>query len=380
MCCMRKLAAWTAILLLVVSSGCRDDEGKDGKKETGSSASSAGRQSKTSAASAAKKTSPASGGAGIAVNYATPDDIAAIVIHPRRMAVSPLAAAELQAEPFASAMKGLGIGPSDIEEIVLLIGLDKNSQPAPAVSYIRFAHDVEAPAFLLKLQALIDPKEVKPLVEETIEGKTCYVFGRSSDPLAYAPDKNTIIFAFRDDMKSVLGGGESQGPLYDRLRAAGAGGDIIAVAEAEKYANLPKAIDGLKANAPPMVRDFLEAVKTAREATVTLDLSGDNLLEISLSAADVTSGVAAESLLKSGRKSLVDALAAARQNQSKEVQQKYAEALKMGAEAVDSINIVNRGAEITVTVKRPAGADKPGLWIEQVQQALGAAAPPQPMK
>ena len=81
---------------------------------------------------------------------------AAIVIHPRRIAQSPLVAELLKDETIAGAIKKFGIDPSEVEEIVVLISMDEKQpgQPEPVpVMITRFTHDVDAKEVLTKLQA-----------------------------------------------------------------------------------------------------------------------------------------------------------------------------------------------------------------------------------
>ena len=71
-------------------------------------------------------------GPAIDVSLVTPDDFAAIVIHPRRIAQSPLVAEQLKNEMIAGAIKKFGIDPSEVEEIVVLISIGEMRRASPS--------------------------------------------------------------------------------------------------------------------------------------------------------------------------------------------------------------------------------------------------------
>lgn len=157
--------------------------------------------------------------------------MAAIVLHPRRLASAPLVAEELKKESAAATIKDLGIGPSEVDEIVVLVDMGKTQRPAPRIAYVRFTRDVEIEDLLNRFYSLPKIKEAlpkndeKPFAKETIDGKTCYSLAGVNSPIAYAPDKKTIVFADRESLASVLAGTPSQGPLYEHLEQIDAASD-----------------------------------------------------------------------------------------------------------------------------------------------------------
>ena len=74
----------------------------------------------------------ATGPAAIDVSLVTPDDFAAIVIHPRRIAQSPLVAEQLKDETIAAAIKKFGIDPSEVEQIVVLVSMGETRPATPS--------------------------------------------------------------------------------------------------------------------------------------------------------------------------------------------------------------------------------------------------------
>ena len=201
--CRRSFAALTTAVLLVVSSGCGGENKKD------SSSTGSGGQG------AAANKGP------IDVSLVTPDDFAAIVIHPRRIAQSPLVAELLKDETIAAAIKKFGIDPSEVEQIVVLLRMvairPGQREPIP-VTIVRFTHDVDAKEVLTKLQAA-GPHGPEPIQEVKVGGKTCFDLGGPDAPMAYAPSKNTIVLTCkRESWPTVVSAAEPKGPLLERLK------------------------------------------------------------------------------------------------------------------------------------------------------------------
>ena len=168
--CSRFLAALTAAMLLVVYSGCGGEDKKD-SSSTGSGGTTQAKPGENSAEQpsrqvprAVRMLPPRSGvwkRGRLIFRWSLPSDFAAIVIHPRRIAQSPLVAEQLKDEKIAEAIKKFGIDPSEVEQIVVLRqhGREELGRPEPIpVIITRFTHDVDAKEVLTKLQAARPPE------------------------------------------------------------------------------------------------------------------------------------------------------------------------------------------------------------------------------
>ena len=363
MCSIRFFAVLTAAMLLAVCSGCGSAEKKDSP--------SAGSGGQT--ASATSQTASANGGA-IDVLPVPPDYFAAVVINLRRITQSPLLADLLKDEEIAEAIRKFGLYPGEIEQIVVPIRIDK-TQPGEskltAFLIARFTHEVDAKDILAKLK----PKEL--IQEVQFGGKTCLDLGPGAG-LAYVPGKSTIVLASKENMGSILAVTRPAGPLFERLKRANADVDLIVTGEFENHPGLNKQIDSLKAGALPFLLDYLEIAKTLREGAIAMNLTGDTLLQIGLDTKDPTAATAAEERFKDDKKSLGGSLAGIKQTASKEVKTEYADAFRLGDEAIDSMQVARHGTQVTVTVKRPAGLDKAGPWVDKAVRAYFMLSPPRP--
>ena len=172
--CSRSLEVLITAMLLAVYSGC----GAEDKKETSSSGSGRSTQARTSEKAGQKtpdqpaagsssssqassaNTGTSAGSGAIAVSLVTPAHFAAIAVNLRRIAQSPLVAEQLKEEMVAGAIKKFGIDPSDVKQMVILIGMSetqpRRGEPV-AVVIVLFTHDVDPKEFLPKLHAAIMP-------------------------------------------------------------------------------------------------------------------------------------------------------------------------------------------------------------------------------
>jgi hypothetical protein len=390
----RVLAALAASMVLIIFTGC----GGDQKKESNSATSGAAARTNASnqandkaggkaddmagdaagaANSAGSRNASADTGA-IDVSLAMPEQFAAIVINPRRIAASPLVAAALKNDAVAGAVKKFGIDPSEVEQIVILMGASElqpgRTEQAVIIS-TRFTHDVDSKDILTKLQAA-SSKGSQPIKEIQVAGKICLDDGKENGALAYSPNKNTIVMASKGaksatgQMEKVLAATGPKGPLHDRLKKANTENDLIVVAEIEKFPDLDKIIEGSKAGGNPQLENYLDAVKKLRGATLGLNLTGDSLLQIVLETKDPAGTETIEGLLKDAIKMIDGGLAAVKQSVNKDAQAQYADAFKLGEQAVAGITVAKSGTEVTATMKRPASMDKIGSLVEKAIPAM----------
>ena len=146
----RFLAVCSAALLFVVRSGCGSPDTPDSTTASSAATTQAKAVEKTSSGQAASADNWAN-----AVSLVAPDDFAAVVIHPRRIAQSPLVAVLLQNETVGAEIKRIGIDPSEAEQLVVLFRVDKqpgHPDPVP-VLVARFTHDVDAKEVLARMRA-----------------------------------------------------------------------------------------------------------------------------------------------------------------------------------------------------------------------------------
>ncbi len=324
-------------------------------------------------------------GPAIDVSLVTPDDFMAIVIHPRRIAQSPLVSDLLKDEMIAEVIKKFGIGPREVEEIVVLISIDEmrwdRPEPIPVI-ITRFTHDVDAKGVLTKLAAAMAPREPQPIKEIEIGGKTCLDLGKGKDGAwAYVPGKNTIVLTSKEkkaNMEKVVSGAGPKGPLLERLKKADGNQDIIIALAPKAFPNLDKIIDAAQENAPPLVATYLAAAKTVRGGTMTFNLTGPALVHVVLDNKDAEAAGNDEELLEQSLRMASGGLMLAKQSIPNDAQSTLGPIVKLGEQLVDGAKAVKSGSQVTLDVKRPEILDTAGPAIvsalmQSVMEARAAA-------
>ena len=374
--CSRSLAVLITAVLLVVYSGC----GAEDKKETSSSGSGRTPQAKASdtagqrapdqpvaGSSSDSQASSASSGA-IDFSLVTPDHFAAIVVNLRRIAESPLVAEQLKDETIAGEIKKFGIGPREVEQIVILFGTGEK-QPGRAepvaVLLVRFTHDVDAKEVLTKVQAAMAPNGPVPIQEIKVGGKTCLDLGAGDAPMAYTPSSNTIVLTSKENMAKVVSVTEPKGPLFERLQKAEADNDVIVAMEPGAFPDFDKAVDAAKRGAPLN----LDAAKRLRGGTATFNLAAPALLRIVLDTKDPQSTGDVEDMLQQALRIAGGGLAMAKQAVQRENQTTVAPLVKLAEESIDGAKTKTSGSQVFLDVKRPQIMDTAsGSIANSVQQ------------
>jgi hypothetical protein len=301
----------------------------------------------------------------IDVSLVTPDDFAAIVIHPRRIARSPLAAELLKDETIAGAVKNFGIDPGEVEEIVVLFRKDPDWKDRLPVTIIRFTHDAKEVLTRMR-EASPGPKKPEPIREIQVGGKTYLELG-TNEGTVYVPRRDTIVIALSDRVGPDVAIAEPKGPLVERLKKAAADNDVIVACE---IGDLPldKIIEGAKAGTPPL---NLDAAKTLQGGTAIFNLTGPSMMRMVLDAKDAEAAGKVQELLEQGLKIAAGSLASAKQTMPKEAQTAYGPLVKLAEQFVDSGKTVQSGSQVMLDIKRPEMLDtaRPSI-IAAVRQSV----------
>ncbi len=350
--CRRSFAALTTAVLLVVSSGCGGENKKD------SSSTGSGGQG------AAANKGP------IDLSLVTPDDFAAIVIRPRRIAQSPLVAELLKDETITERIKKFGIDPSEVEQIVVLlrmVAIQPGQREQMPVTIVRFTHDVDAKEVLTKVQAA-GPPGAEPIREVKVGGKTCFDLGGPDAPMAYAPSKNSIVLTSKESMAAVVSAAEPKGPLLERLQKAEPDNDVIVVLKPDAVPDIDSFIKAAKKGTPPL---DLGAAKGLQGGTATFNLTAPSMLRAVLDAKDAEAAGNVNEMLQQAMRLAGGGLALAKQGLPKEDQARFAPLLKLANQLLDGAKTTKSGSQVTLDVKRPEILDSAGASIiAAVQQSM----------
>jgi hypothetical protein len=321
MCSRRFLAALAAALLALVYSGCGDD-----KKESAGSSTPAKADEKAAVSPSGAQMAPAGNGEMIDVSLVSPDDFAAVVIYPRRIAQSLPVAEVLKEETIAASIKKFGIDPGEVQQIIVLFSMGEeqpgNPEPTPII-ITRFTHDVDAKEVLTKLQAASALPEPAAVKETEVGGKRCFAVGPTNDRLAYAPNTSTIVMTTREKMGRVVSAAQPRGPLLERLKKAEAGNDILVAVEPGAIPNLDTIIDAAKKGSKGSPVD-MDVVKTLQGATASFSLTAPSLLRVVVDAKDADASGKVEKSLQQVWTRAAAGLTMARLGIPKEMKAAYA--------------------------------------------------------
>ncbi len=348
----RSLAVFSAALLLVVYSGCGSGDTPD------STATSPVRITQTKAVDKAGGEAASANNWANSVSLVTPDDFAAVVIRPRRIAQSPLAAVLLKNETAATEIKRVGIDPSEVEQLVVLFRVDKQAghpDPVP-VLVARFTHDVDGKEVLARMRAASQgTQKQQPIEEVQFGGKTCLDLGTDAG-LAYCPSKNTIVLTSKENMKQVVSGTAPSGPLWERLKKANADNDIIVALEPGVYPDYNNAIDAARKEAPMDIG----SLKSVQGGTATFNLNSPAMLHAVLDTSDADAAGRVQDLLQQSLGAASAGLLVAKQSIPKEAQSMFLPLVKLADQLSAGAKAAKSGSQAMLDVKRPEILDTAG--------------------
>lgn len=206
---VRLLAAW-----VVGAASVRAAPPEQAPPEAPSATQGAAAQQTETAAPVARR---------LDLSYITSGPVMALVLRPREVLASP----ELQMLPIevitAQMVETTGIDPTQVEEAIVLVGLDSLQGPPLAAVIARFAEPYDRQAVLERLC---------PGAEEVAVGEAR--FHRVPNPSAasvFLPNDRTVVLAPEAELRKMMVAQDEKGPLVDRLRkldvAAAATGIVV---------------------------------------------------------------------------------------------------------------------------------------------------------
>ncbi|MGD0898697.1 MAG: DUF1559 domain-containing protein [Thermoguttaceae bacterium] len=361
---MRRYSLAAAILATLLAPGL---SGCGGSKQEGVARPSAGPM--------------ASPGKSLDLSYVGSDFCAAVVVHPLRIAQSPLVGPLLKEEFLAQRIMEFGIDPTEVEEIIVLAPVPPKHYAPPGTrmtptTIVRLAKAEDVKTMLANLsKSLVTPGTNEKAIETRVEGKTCYQYPRSPGSLACVADEKTVLFGSEADVRKALSAGEATGPLAERLRQADAHSDLIVAAALDPIRETVKdAAAQAKENAPPPLAPFIDIPSLIQGATLTVSLSGDPMLRLSMDAHDAASADRVEALGKQGLQMANEQMAAIEKSLPGEAKKTFASALTVADQGLGGLTVTKTDRQVVLAVKRPASMDEaiPGLVVLARQSLLEA--------
>jgi hypothetical protein len=320
---------------------------------------------------------------GFDTSFLTADFNFALVARPARLLKSPLMAVPLapllQDPGFKRAVEETGVDPMDLQQVVVAFEPVRLEElpPRPGGGLPR---EEDLPLRYGMIFRFGKPVDVRKVIattpggveEQTFQGKT-YLKAKAPDlrvggqPICgYVAEGGTLaagrtfVVAPEATLLKMLSAGAARSPLIDRLRAADiANNDAVAVVVMGPYRPLlTQAVAAADKSLPPQLAGVRNLPEHLQSVTATVNLTGPALLKITLEADNAEGAAKVEELAKS-------ALDFARQIYP-EVRKGLAPQLPAGAAkpvlaVVDQFNggvkLAKEGANVTLTLPRPAGLD-----------------------
>jgi len=262
-------ATCLSMLLLAAPLGCRrEEESAAPRDQAGKIVTPSTTGSATPAHARAKP---------IDASYVATCFPAAVVLHPARIARSPLAASLLQEAPVASAVRKTNIDIATIEEIIVLLPPLGKGGPNPKQDLpcfiVRFSKPIVAKELVAKFFAAVLP-QLAELQAAQFEGRACYRVAAAPWVLVHAPTDRTLLVAAEDRLRAMLAEPKGRGPLAERLAAADGDHDaILAVAAEPVHEFVHDGVQDARRHAPPPIVAIAEGVEVLQGGTLALDLA-----------------------------------------------------------------------------------------------------------
>jgi len=317
------------------------------------------------------------------VSFIPEDCFCALIIHPKRIADSPLAK-EISEDVIQELLRESMIDPRKEQESVTLDILDRTVRDLLDDSFfsghgeiIRFAEPIAGEELLGKNFPCLGFVE-----ERTVAGKKYHAgwLGAQSPPgeqeqdrrrwldaAVHLADERTMVYSLLEGpadceaiLRNMLLASEVNTKLVERLRQIDPDNDLIMVATT-RPPDVPLERIGreLEIDSWPGMEDLLKRPKLANLAVLTVDLRGDPVAELVVEADDADS--AAE------LKEVMDGALAANKTSFREQRDEITEGLPAGVadwvievieQAFDGVTLSQRGETVTAALKRPGALAK----------------------
>jgi hypothetical protein len=236
------------------------------------------------------------------LEFVPPDSFGAVVIRPRRLIESPRMATIAEGEPFDELRREAGFGPEDLEQVLLVVGpagFSKGDIPAEFGVVLRFNHPVDADVMFERWCG-------RGLERQTVRERTFYSDGREMG--GFQADPQTLIIGLPSFARRMLTAGGS-GPLVERLREAGDGGDLVGVLLVDQARflfedGMAEVREAFQREFPKHNSAFLDLPRFVQSAVLTARVTDVVKGELTLEARDAESAMELEGLVKEGIQAL----------------------------------------------------------------------------
>lgn len=337
----RMLVCALAVSLLVASSGC-----------------------------ARKKAAPAGD------SYIPSDAAMVAVVNVKRIMEAKLLEPVLQDPMVAAQLKQ---APFDLRKIesATVAGMPRKAEAKPwqhplsPVMVVRFTEPTDGKAMLEKASGGRAKFE-----ERSHQGTTYYTADR--DNFFFQPDQKTLVVAEQEEtLKSMLSGAP-KGLAAEKLQAAGADNDVVAVVLMEPMQRFVQEAKGkLDKDTPPPLAAIASLSDQLKSGTLTVNLSSDTLAKLVLDCASAEAGKKVGDALKGALEfgKLMGGVAIAGAQAAKETPPEAKQALDVAAKALAGLQLTQSGDQVVLTLAKPEGLEKLVASLPQLARSMEQMGP-----
>lgn len=295
--------------------------------------------------------------AGAEFRFIPGDFIAALVVQPERVLNAPAVKAALPPEVIAAIIAPTGVDTKTVERVTVLI----HPFPGGNVAFfpggvLQFRQDVDGKAVLGRI--------LKDHTEANVSGRS-YLRSKS-EKMAEAPlcghvaDNRTLLLAPEPTLQKMLAAATpAAGPLHESMKKLDARADVAAafvITPVRGAAIQAIEENKLKEALPPQVADATQLPDHVKGGTLALSLTGDTLLTVNLEAVDDSAGAAVEGLARKALDLGRQMYPNLRRDMTTGLPPDLAKSVpEMADQLVNGISVSRSGAQVTLTVKAPAG-------------------------
>jgi hypothetical protein len=304
------------------------------------------------------------------LSYIAAEFNGAVVIHPRRILKSPVLGKPVLEEKIDKMVHETGIDPRKVDQVMVLIeplipeGALPRAAPPKVVFFslggiIRFSEAVDGYAILHKNLGETETRwhagkrYVLNLANKLMGGNLA----------GYVADERTLVVGFEPTLLKMLSARGAASPLRERLARLDLNRDVTGLIFPEPYLKLVSPLLSTAAKSlPPDLANLSKLSTMVKAATLTADLSGPKLLEVSLEADSADSAAALKKMADIGFNLVKGFYPFARPRLTEGVPPEDAAILLAIADQInstDGVTIRQDGTAMVLTLKRPETLSAP---------------------
>ena len=304
----------------------------------------------------------------IDLSYVTPNAVAAVIIHPKRVLTDPDMMKGLPVDMLkAGAKESLGIDPFEIEQVMVIVEPPQSRDPQVVV-VLRMASPVKGKVF---------PDLWQKTTEDKLDGKTYRKATSPNGASIFQPDDNTIILGNDEMLRQVWSNraNPQEGTMSRVLARIEAAPDAMAILLIDPIRPMIAAPLAM-APVPPPLADVKKIPELLTSIGVKANLTSDIGLTLSLKATDEAAAEELEGIINKAlemARQAVDAQMAQMKDAPPQMQMQAQVMKQVNDNVLKPLKPERKGRMVTLALK--ADSQNPQAKAAAVGAAVGTALP-----